>query len=409
MAQTDNRSLQEIKRETEQTRAGLTNTVEELRTSVAETAQDIRERISPAAIKAEVSQYIRSRGEQLLDDVTTAARKNPMQAIAVGASVAYPLLRIARSIPVPLLMLGAGVFLAGSKTGKAYTQKASDVAADLADQATRRAHDLGDQIGESVSAVKSYSNEKLDRLGRAVSGGTEQVGRAAGAAGSTLAAESQQLQGSAASIAATMADRAAGMKDQGMRMAGSAADTVADTVKGLAANAASTGRQFADTTREAGMDAARAVRDTASDLTDRASDLTNRAGKTIFQTIEQNPLLVAGVGLVVGGLIASALPRSDLEDEVVGGTSNAVKRYANSAAAQGLDVARNAVGEIYGEATRQAEAEGLSPDALDRTARDVGQKLRRVAETAVTTAFEPAQENHQDHQSSGPQGENNHG
>jgi vacuolar-type H+-ATPase subunit E/Vma4 len=408
MAHTDNRSLQEIKRETEQTRAGLTNTVEELRTSVAETAQDIRERISPAAIKAEVSQYFRSRGEQLLDDVTTAARKNPMQAVAVGASVAYPLLRIARAIPLPLLMLGAGVFLAGSKTGKAYTQKASDVAADLADQASRRAQDLGDQIGESVSAVKSYSSEKLDRLGRAVSGGTEQVSRAAGAAGSTLASESQQLQGSAASIAATMtdraaamADRAAGMKDQGVRMAGSAADTVADTVKGLATNAASAGRQFADTTREAGMDAARAVRDTASDLTDRA-------GKTIFQTIEQNPLLVAGVGLVVGGLIASALPRSDLEDEVVGGTSNAVKRYANSAATQGLDAARNAVGDIYGEATRQAEAEGLSPDALDRTAREVGQKLRRVAETAVTTAFEPAQENHQDRQS-GPQGETNHG
>lgn len=398
MAHTDNRSLQEIKRETEQTRAGLTNTVEELRTSVAETAHDIRERISPAAIKAEVSQYIRSRGEQLLDDVTSAARKNPMQAVAVGASVAYPLLRIARAIPLPLLMLGAGVFLAGSKTGKAYTQKASDVAADLADQATRRAHDLGDQIGDSVSAVKSYSSEKLDRLGRAVSGGTEQVSRAAGAAGSALASESQQLQGSAASIAATMADRAAEVKDQGIRMAGSAADTVKD----FANNAASAGRQLADTTREAGMDAARAVRDTASDLTDRA-------GKTIFQTIEQHPLLVAGVGLVVGGLIASALPRSDLEDEVVGGPSNAVKRYASSAAAQGLDVARNAVGEIYGEATRQAEAEGLSPDALDRTARDVGQKLRRVAETAVTTAFEPAQENHQDHQSSGPQGETNHG
>jgi hypothetical protein len=118
---------------------------------------------------------------------------------------------------------------------------------------------------------------------------------------------------------------------------------------------------------------------------------------------------VAGVGLVVGGLIASALPRSDIEDQVVGGTSNAVKRYAGSAATQGLDVARDAVGEMYDEAKRQAEAEGLSPDALDRTARDVGQKLRRVAETAVTTAFEPAQENHQDHQPSGPQGEINHG
>jgi hypothetical protein len=394
MAHTQNRSLQDIKRETEQTRAGLTSTVEELRTSVAETAHDIRERISPAAIKAEVSQYIRSRGEQLLDDVTAAARKNPMQAVAVGASVALPLLRMARAIPLPLLMLGAGVFLAGSKTGKAYTQKASDVAADLADQATRRAHDFRDQVGESVSAVRSYSSEQIDRLGKAVSGGAEQVSRTFGQAGSTLTSEPQQPHGSGASFA----DRAAGAKDSGMRMAGSASDTVKD----LMTDAASAGRQFADSTREAGMGAARAVRDTASDLTDRA-------GRTILQTIEQNPLLVAGVGLVVGGLIASALPRSDLEDQVVGGTSSAVKRYANSAATQGLDVATNALGEMYDEATRQAEAEGLSPDALDRTAGEVGQKLRRVAETAVTTAFEPAQENHQDHQSSGPQGETNHG
>jgi hypothetical protein len=304
------------------------------------------------------------------------------------------LLRIVRAIPLPLLMLGAGAFLASSKTGKAVTQKASDVAADLTNEAVRRAHDLGDQLEGSVSAAKSYSSEQLDRLSRAVSGGADQASRAAHAAGSTLASESQQLQGSAASLAASIADRAAGIKDQGARMAGSAADTVKD----LAANAATVGRQVADTTLQAGMDTARSVRDTASDLSDRA-------GKTIIQTIEQNPLLVAGIGLVVGALIASALPRSDMEDEVVGSTSNAVKGYARSAATQGLDAARNAVGDMYDDVTRQADAEGLSPDALDQSAREIGQRLRRVAETAVTTAFEPAQDNHQ----SGTQGETNHG
>ena len=38
MAQTDTRSLQQIKRETEATRAGLTDTIEQLKTSVTETA-----------------------------------------------------------------------------------------------------------------------------------------------------------------------------------------------------------------------------------------------------------------------------------------------------------------------------------------------------------------------------------
>src|ERR1700738_2391963 len=123
MSQTDTRSLQQIKRETEQTRAGLTDTVEQLRTNVAETASDIRQRISPDAIKAEVSDYIKSRGAQLLKDVTAAARRNPMQAVAVGASVAYPLLRLARTIPLPVLMVGAGLFFARSRGRQGRTNK----------------------------------------------------------------------------------------------------------------------------------------------------------------------------------------------------------------------------------------------------------------------------------------------
>jgi ElaB/YqjD/DUF883 family membrane-anchored ribosome-binding protein len=67
MAQSDTRSLQELKREAEQTRAGLTETVEQLRSSMTDTATEIRERVSAAAIKAEMSNYIRSRGEQLVD------------------------------------------------------------------------------------------------------------------------------------------------------------------------------------------------------------------------------------------------------------------------------------------------------------------------------------------------------
>jgi hypothetical protein len=143
MAQADLRSLDQIKREIEQTRAGLTETVDRLRTSVAETASDIRQRIKPQAIKAEVSDYIKSRGEQLLSDVTAAARRNPIQGVAVGASVAYPLLRLARTIPLPVLMVGAGLFFAGSKTGQAASQKASDMAADLSEQAVHRASEFG--------------------------------------------------------------------------------------------------------------------------------------------------------------------------------------------------------------------------------------------------------------------------
>src|SRR5258708_29283642 len=149
MPHAEPRSLQQIKRETEQARAGLTDTVEEVRTSVTETVSDIRERIRPEVIKAEVSDYIKGRVEQLLNDVTAAARRNPMQAVAVGASVAYPLLKLARSIPMPVLMIGAGLFLTRSKTGQGVVQKASDMASDLTDEERPPRHDFCAQISSA--------------------------------------------------------------------------------------------------------------------------------------------------------------------------------------------------------------------------------------------------------------------
>jgi hypothetical protein len=394
MADADTRSLQQIKRETEQTRAGLTNTVEQLKASVAETASDIRHRISPDAIKAEVSDYIRSRGEQLMNDVTSAARRNPMQAVAVGASIAYPLLKIARAIPFPVLMVGAGLFLAGSKTGQAATQRASDMAADLSDEMVRRAHDLSGQVQDTASSAKNYASDQYERISSAVAGGSSQVKGAANAAGASIASSSDKIKESAVAAGAAVSDRANSLKDDGLRIAGSAASTV----QNMASEAMVTARSAASLVTDTGMDAATTIRA-------KASDASDRAGKTIFQTIEQNPLLVGGVGLLVGGLIASALPRSDFEDELVGDTSSAAKRQIQAAASKGFDTAKTAVGEIYDETTSQAEAEGLTTEGIGKAAQDITQRVRRVAEAAVMTAFEPSEENHQPK----TRGENDHG
>ena len=240
-----------------------------------------------------------------MNDVTSAARRNPMQAVAGGASIAYPLLRIARAIPFPVLMVGAGLFFAGSKTGQAATQKASDIAADLSEEMVRRAHDLSDQVQKTASSAKNYASDHYDRISSAVAGGSGQVKDAAVAAGTTIASSSEKIKDSVVSAGTALSDRANSLKDDGLRIVSSTAATVQDIATGATAAAQSAGSAAAD----AGMDAVRTI-------TAKASDASDRAGKTIFQTIEQNPLLVAGVGLLVGGLIASALPRSDFEDEL---------------------------------------------------------------------------------------------
>ena len=163
-------------------------------------------------------------------------------------------------------------------------------------------------------------------------------------------------------------------------------------------DAAATGKKLASDARDRGLEAMRTARDTASDL-------GGRAGNTLVQTIEQNPLLVAGIGLAIGGLIASALPRTTLETGLAGAATGELKRRAQAAAAGGYEAAKNAVSDVVEKATQQVQAEGLDPDGLDRTARDLGQKVRRVAEAAVTTAFDPSQQQ----QRSNASGDNSHG
>jgi hypothetical protein len=379
MEQRDTRSLQQIKLETEQTRASLTQTVEQLRATVAE-------RINPDAIKGEVSQYVRSRREQLLEDATAAVRRNPMQAVAVGASVAYPLLRLARAIPVPIWMVGAGLFLASSKTGQSVSQKAADAASDLSNSLMYRARDIRDQAADAADNAKSFASQKINRLTEAVTGGTNQPNSATETAGG-FASEQFQDVATAPGVASSYE-----MTERDARGAG---------IRDMAADATSAGRRAVEASKNMGLNAARTVQETASTFGERA-------GKTLFETVEQNPLLVAGVGLFVGGLIASALPRSDMENRVVGQASNRVKRRADEAAAEAVRAAKDAVGGAFEEATKQAEAEGLTPEGVAQTARDLGERLRHVAEAAVTTAFEPAQ-NGNEHQQRNTHGETDHG
>ena len=382
MTASDTRPLHQIRQETEQTRAALTSTVEELRGTVTDTATGIKNRLRPDAIKAEVSGYIRSRGEQLLHDVSEAARRNPMQAIAVGASIAYPAMRMARAIPLPILMIGAGLFLAGSKTGRDLTQKASDIAEDLSDEARQRAQRLGEQASQAVSEISDRAADAVSRTREAIAGSADRLQRAGAdateAARSRLDEGIQAAQHTASDAGDAVASRARDLKE-----------TLSDAANSSAASASETASRVAEAVRDTQARAAEAGREFLGTARDRLSETGEKTARTLRDQAENNPMLVAGVGLLIGGLIASLLPKSETEENLLGQTSGAIKRRASQAAAAGFESAKGATGEILSNVAQQASAEGLSPDGLAEGAKDVGQRLQRVAERAVTTAFDP--------------------
>lgn len=336
MAQTDTRNVEQIRRDADRARADLTDTVQQLRETVSGAASDVRQRLSPDAIR---------------DDIIDAARRNPLQAAAVGALAAWPAVRLVRAIPLPVLMIGAGLFLTSSKSGQEISRKAMDRASDLTDDARRRAHDLADAAMET---------------------------------------------------AGDLSDRASQMTDDARRRALDAADKATAAVSDAAARAASTASELL---------ASRSAAPGVGHIAATARDGAEAAGETwrnvqrgavsssaeVLAWAKSHPLLIAGVGLVAGAFVANALPTTDAERNVAGTVSGAMR----DAARQGVNAAVGAAAVAAVDMARRAAEQGLDRDRFKEAARDYGDKGMKVATATADAAMGQPAESAQQQSKSG--------
>jgi ElaB/YqjD/DUF883 family membrane-anchored ribosome-binding protein len=365
------RTLNQLKHDAAKSRMDLTNTVDELKSKVTSAVDDIRDRISPDSIKAAAGDYFRSRGDQLVQK----ARENPLQAAAVGVGLAYPVMRILRTIPAPVLMIGAGLFLMGSKSGKKITHKAAGVASDLvaqvavgADSMKRTLHDTQDSASHAIASAKAMASTAVDNLAK-------QSAKARAAAMDA----SGQLSETGSAFVRSASDSGADLKQKIDAAAGNAPGAIRDRV-----SAATTYVQ--DTVGSAAVFSASATRQ----VHDGAIKTSQNANDFIDDIIQQNPLIVGGIGLAMGALIASALPRTDAEATIMGVASAGVQKRANDMASRGFDAAKGVAANVISDVAQRADEQGLTPDGLSDAARDLGRRARQVVENATTTAFELA-------------------
>jgi len=291
-------------------REPLTGTVDELRTQVADTASHIKEAVAPSTIKRQVSEYVRESRENMVQNLQRRARENPLQAVAIGAGLAYPVWNMMRAIPAPLLLIGAGLALSRSTAVR-----------DATDQTIA-------QVRQSGSMARTTMQEGRDAAGSMLDRATDALSSA---------------------------------KD---RVAGAVSSSLSQTAEAATASA------------EKASSALSAAGESVSDMATKTKDV-------LVDTYEQNPLLIAGIGLAVGALIASSLPSTTAENRIFGDTSEKLRRRASEAAAQGLDAAKDLASDVVDA----AQQEGLSAEGLSNAAGDVTQKARAVADRAVKTAF----------------------
>jgi len=290
-------SLGALRAEAETNRARLTGTVGELRTQVADTATDLKERLSPSAIKAEVADYVRDSRDQLWHSLEQKARDNPLQAVAAGAALAFPAFKLLRALPAPLLLVGAGLLLSRS-TGNAGggMSQATDAMRDRARSAVDSATGV---IDDATTMARSKLHDAQDYVREGI---------------------------------AWVRERAA-----------AATSPVKDRVTGAVGDAKS------------------AVGDMADKVIGQGSDLAQQARTAASGTWDSNPLLVAGAGLLIGSVIAAAFPLTQTEETLFDEATEALRRQAEGVAAKGVDAARSAVDAAAAAASEQGlDADGLA-------------------------------------------------
>ena len=307
-------SVNELRRDAEVTRAHLTGTVEELRSQLTDTANHVREAVAPATIKRQVTEYVSESGDNLLHSLQRRARENPLQAVAVGAGLAYPLFNLMRAIPAPLLLIGAGLALSRSTALR-----------DATDQAMAEARDTAAKASDTARRTMLNMRETAESV----------VGRGA-----------------------------------------ELATSVTEGISNAARRATGSFDESAQASRKTGGE-------TLNAASEKITALASQTKQTLNSTYDQNPLLIAGIGLVVGAFVASALPSTRVEGRVFGDTSERLRRRAADAAAQGLDTAK----ELANNVVEAAADEGLSAEGLAAAADGITKKVRTVAERGLKTAL----------------------
>jgi len=320
------RSVEELRRESERSRAELAGTVDQLRARISHTAEDIRHKVSPQHVKSEVSDYVSYKTRNWVEALKQRAMENPMQAIAAGTAVAIPVLRLARGSSLPLLMIGAGLAL----TSKTVRDRAAQAAVPTMDTA----REMLDDAAERAQALRGDVKDGLTSAQR-----------------------------QAASMANAAQDTAAGVADDLGNRAAQATRTVSDKL--------SSGMDVA-------KDAAAAVKDAAATAPAKAR-----------QVIGENVALVGGLGIAIGGIIAAAFPQTKAEANVMGQASDNVKKAAGEAAQSGFEAAKDATMSAADAAMKSVAEADLGGHA-SRMTQNMAETLKEAADDVVTAAFNPS-------------------
>jgi len=158
---------------------------------------------------------------------------------------------------------------------------------------------------------------------------------------------------------------------------------------------------------EAGADFAASISDTASSVAAGAADMASSVGEAVTGTahglkrkgadadrmmrsgvqaiLDQDPFILAALGVALGTAIGAALPATEFEGEQLGSFGDRVRQMGEEGLAAGLDEAREVAERAFEAGKEEADRQGLMPSGDGGT---LAEKVSNVVGSATAAAQE---------------------
>ncbi len=336
----------------------IEDNLERTRSRMDARLSELQERLSPGQVLDDLMTYFRgSEGAEFGRSLLDSVKSNPLPAALTGIGLTW--LMAANQHPQPATnekLASTGIRTSWRTIGEFDEHLRSAEAAVV-----RRTED--DDV---------IYRERLDEARAKALGVTRTAGESSQSFG-------QRVQDAISATQGSLSQAAQGLGDK--------ANAVKDTVTAAVGQA---------TNQVGGM-----VHDAADKVASGAQTI-QQMSNNLFATMGDNPILLGGVGLMVGALLGSLVPQSEAEEEALSDLAGTVRSTATGLAQQVVDRGSEVAGKLVEGVQDSAEARGLSGDMsitdvvkkagsgeLLSSAKDVAHDVLKAGEEAVRAEGSP--------------------
>src|SRR5437868_672684 len=216
------KSSEQLEQETEEARARVNNTLEELRS-----------RATPGQLVDQLIDYARgSGGGAFFNNLGRQVTDNPLPVVLLGTSIAWLAVASARPASRRYAASGSAGFSRAGERASDMAEEIGDRASDVGEQLSDRASELGDRVSERAADVR-------ERLGERASDVRQRIGERAADVRERAAAIGERVAGAARTASdaiESIRDRASNVYDTASQSARRAVASVGQAAPAVRRN-----------------------------------------------------------------------------------------------------------------------------------------------------------------------------